>query len=72
MWQEDKITVGPKGSQNGNQDQEKGEGGRQKRRWRDDLTNYVGTTWHRIAQDRNRWTLLEEGFIQQWMKQPVR
>ena len=26
--------------------------GRQKRRWRDDLTTYMGPTWTRLAQDR--------------------
>ena len=44
--------------------------GRQKRRWRDDLTNYIGITWTRQAQDRRRWQLLEEGYIQQWMQEP--
>ncbi len=44
--------------------------GRHKRRWRDDLTNYIGTTWTRQAQDRRRWQLLEEGYIQQWMQEP--
>ena len=44
--------------------------GRQKRRWRDDLTSYLGTTWTRDAQDRRRWQLLEEGYIQLWMQQP--
>ena len=41
--------------------------GRQKRRWRDDITTYLGTTWARTAQDRGRWQLLEEGYIRQWM-----
>ena len=44
--------------------------GRQKRRWRDDLTNYIGTTWTRQAQDRRRRQLLEDGYIQQWMQEP--
>ena len=30
---------------------------RQKRRWRDDITTYIGTTWARTAQDRGRWQL---------------
>ena len=43
--------------------------GRQKRRWRDDITIYIGTTWARTAQERGRLQLLEEGFIRlsQWM-----
>jgi hypothetical protein len=44
--------------------------GRQKRRWRDDITSYLGSTWTRQAQDRDRWKLLEEGYIQQWMQKP--
>ncbi|XP_072051533.1 uncharacterized protein [Amphiura filiformis] len=36
--------------------------GRQKRRWRDDITSYIGTTWARIAQDRETWKLHEEGY----------
>ncbi|XP_072028434.1 uncharacterized protein [Amphiura filiformis] len=44
--------------------------GRQKRRWRDDLTSYLGTTWAREAQNRSKWKLLEEGYIRQWMIQP--
>ena len=44
--------------------------GRQRRRWRDDLTTYRGTTWARDAQDREEWKILEEGFILQRMKQP--
>ena len=44
--------------------------GKQERRWRDDLTNYNGTTWTRQAQDQRRWQLLEEGYIQQWMQKP--
>ena len=46
--------------------------GRQKRRWRDDLTSYLGTTWAREAQNRSKWKLLEEGYIRQWVTQPVR
>ena len=38
--------------------------GRPKRRWRDDLTSYLGTTWTTEAQDRRSWQLLEEGYIQ--------
>ena len=42
--------------------------GRQKRRWRDDITTYTNTaTWTRMAGDRRKWKLLEEGFTQQWM-----
>ena len=42
--------------------------GRQKRRWRDDLTAYVGTAWSRLAQDRSRWLLHEEGYTRLWME----
>lgn len=41
--------------------------GRQKRRWRDDLTTYMGVTWARDAQDRQRWKGHEEGYIRQWV-----
>ena len=41
--------------------------GRQKLRWRDDITSYAGTTWTRLAQDRKQWKNHEEGYIQQWM-----
>ena len=44
--------------------------GRQKRRWRDDITAYRGVTWSREARNRNEWKMLEEGFILQRMKQP--
>jgi len=44
--------------------------GRQKRRWRDDLVSYAGTTWAREALDRSKWKLLEEGYIRQWVTQP--
>ncbi|XP_072017025.1 uncharacterized protein [Amphiura filiformis] len=37
--------------------------GKQKCRWRDDITSYIGTTWARIAQDRGQWKLHEEGYI---------
>ena len=43
--------------------------GRQKRRWRDDLTSYLGTEWARQARDRDRWTM-EAGYIQQRMTEP--
>ena len=42
--------------------------GRQKRRWRDDITSYMNTSaWARVAKDRNRWKMLEEGYTQQWV-----
>ena len=41
--------------------------GRQKRRWRDDLEEYFGTTWPRKARNRDEWRILTEGYIQQWM-----
>ena len=39
--------------------------GRQKRRWRDDLTTSVGVTWTRLAQDRKRWKNHEEAYLRQ-------
>ena len=42
-------------------------GGRQKRRWRDGLTTYMGPTWTRLAQDHQIWQNHEEGYIQEWM-----
>ena len=39
--------------------------GRQKRRWRDDITSYIGSTWTRMAKDRRWWQNHEEGYIQQ-------
>ena len=43
--------------------------GRQKRRWRDDITDYMGSAaWTRTAQTRHRWKTLKEAFIQQWLK----
>ena len=43
--------------------------GRQKKRWRDDITDYMGTsTWTRTAMTRQKWKMLKEGFIQHWMK----
>ena len=44
--------------------------GRQKQRWRDELTEYRGTTWTREAQDRHRWKMLKEGFSLQRLKKP--
>ncbi|XP_072016915.1 uncharacterized protein [Amphiura filiformis] len=45
--------------------------GRQKRRWRDDITTFMSTTaWASAARNRRRWKMLEEGFTQQWVKQP--
>ncbi len=43
--------------------------GRPKKRWRDEITAYMGTTtWTRIARNRSEWKCHEvEGFIQQWM-----
>ena len=41
--------------------------GRQKRRWRDDITAYAGSTWTRLAMNREKWKDHEEGYIQQWM-----
>ena len=40
--------------------------GRQKRRWRDDITTLMGPTWTRQAQDRRVWKHHEEACLQQW------
>ena len=37
--------------------------GRPKTRWRDDLSRHLGTTWTRLAQDRNQWKPSREGFL---------
>lgn len=39
--------------------------GRPKTRWRDDLTKHLGTTWPRLARNRERWKQSREGFLQQ-------
>ena len=40
--------------------------GRQKKRWRDDITAHMGTaTWTRVARERDKWKFYEEGFVQQ-------
>ena len=41
--------------------------GRQKTRWRDDLTSYLGTTWTRQAMNRRKWKDHEEDYIRRWM-----
>ena len=41
--------------------------GRPTRRWRDDIGKHAGITWHREAQERKKWRLSVEGYIQQWM-----
>ena len=38
---------------------------RPKRRWKDDIVTYMGTTWQRKAQNRQLWKDSEETFIQQ-------
>ena len=43
--------------------------GRQKQRWRDDLTKYR-KYWFRETSDRKRWKSLEEGYVQQWTEEP--
>ena len=40
--------------------------GRPKRRWRDDIQQWQGATWSRIANDRKQWRHLAEGYFQQW------
>ena len=42
--------------------------GRPKRRWRDDIQQWlgVGATWSRKAKDRQKWKDLAEGYFQQW------
>ena len=40
--------------------------GRQSRRWMDDIKEFGGVTWMRLAQDRRRWNGDEEAFLLQW------
>ena len=40
--------------------------GRSKRRWRDDIVGQQGAVWMRIAEDRERWKTLAEGYFLQW------
>ena len=40
--------------------------GRPKRRWRDDIQQWLGATWSRKARDRQKWRDLAEGYFQQW------
>ena len=43
--------------------------GRQKRRWRDDITSYMGSaTWTRTAMRRLEWKRPKEDFTRHWMK----
>ena len=41
--------------------------GRQKVRWRDEITNFLDVTWMRKAQDRSEWCQLGEAFTLQWV-----
>ncbi len=41
--------------------------GRQRRKWRDDIRVYAGTTWTRTARNRNEWHFHDEGYILHWM-----
>ena len=41
--------------------------GRPTTRWHDDIRKQAGSTWHREAQDREKWRSSVEGYIQQWM-----
>ena len=40
--------------------------GRPKRRWRDDIQQWLGATWSSKAKDRQKWRDLAEGYFQQW------
>lgn len=40
--------------------------GRPQARWRDDIQKIAGRNWILAAQDRNRWKMMEEAYIQQW------
>ena len=44
--------------------------GRPRRRWRDDIQQWQGATWTRVAKDRQQWKRLEEGYFQQWRDTP--
>ena len=41
--------------------------GRQKTRWMDDITSVAGNNWISAAQERAKWKLHVEAFIQQWI-----
>ena len=41
--------------------------GQPSRRWQDNITRKVGTTWIRKATDRRQWKTSMEGYILQWM-----
>ena len=40
--------------------------GRPRRRWRDDIQQWLGATWSRKAKDRQKLRDLSEGYVQQW------
>ena len=40
--------------------------GHPRRRWQDDITQYIGATWSRTAKNRANWRRLAEGYFQQW------
>lgn len=41
--------------------------GRPKRRWSDDIVAVAGQTWTRLAQDRTKWTEMEEAYTLKWV-----
>jgi hypothetical protein len=41
--------------------------GRPSKRWADELRRMCEVNWMQIAQDRQEWKSMGEGFIQQWM-----
>jgi len=40
--------------------------GRPRKRWAEEIKKSHGHNWHKIATDREKWSSMEEAFIQQW------
>jgi len=40
--------------------------GRPRKRWAEEIKKFHGNNWHNIATDREKWSSMEEAFIQQW------
>ena len=40
--------------------------GRPQKRWADDIKKTAGPLWYREAQDRERWKVLGETYVQEW------
>jgi len=40
--------------------------GRPRKRWAEEIKKFHGNNWHNIVTDREKWSSMEEAFIQQW------